>query len=297
MQVRNGDYLTMRSRAFTLIELLVVIAIIAILAAILFPVFAQAKAAAKGTASLSNTKQLLTSTLIYAGDSDDLALPDISWGNGDAYYWYGANWNRISPWSWLLIPYMKNGDILNDPQATPEARGTTPYYVTTAYKPQYGYNYVVWSPTTGATNGVDARWIRNPRSFTAVAAPAETVMYTTRTVTSEVPNEWWYGAGTLITSYGVEPPDCNTIPEYCFTNWGAGGFFTGANYAKNSQVAGAYTGFVSLRKTGNALVAFGDGHSKAMAPGALAAGTNWSFTLNSNSLTVTDRSKYMWDAL
>ena len=53
---------------FTLIELLVVIAIIAILAAILFPVFAQAKVAAKKTSDLSNLKQLITATLIYSND-------------------------------------------------------------------------------------------------------------------------------------------------------------------------------------------------------------------------------------
>jgi prepilin-type N-terminal cleavage/methylation domain-containing protein len=58
-------------RAFTLIELLVVIAIIAILAAILFPVFAQAKEAAKKTVTLSNAKQIGTAFLIYSTDADD----------------------------------------------------------------------------------------------------------------------------------------------------------------------------------------------------------------------------------
>ncbi|MEL4411502.1 prepilin-type N-terminal cleavage/methylation domain-containing protein, partial [Shewanella algae] len=58
-------------RAFTLIELLVVIAIIAILAAILFPVFAQAKAAAKKSACLSNTKQIGTAFNLYLADYDD----------------------------------------------------------------------------------------------------------------------------------------------------------------------------------------------------------------------------------
>lgn len=59
-------------RAFTMIELLVVIAIIAILAAILFPVFASAKEAAMKTACLSNQKQIATGTLIYCADSDDV---------------------------------------------------------------------------------------------------------------------------------------------------------------------------------------------------------------------------------
>jgi len=63
---------TVQRRAFTLIELLVVIAIIAILAAILFPVFAQAKTAAKKTSDLSNMKQIDLATLMYANDSDDV---------------------------------------------------------------------------------------------------------------------------------------------------------------------------------------------------------------------------------
>lgn len=62
----------MPKRAFTLIELLVVIAIIAILAAILFPVFAQAKDAAKKTSALSNVKQSGTSLMIYTTDYDDM---------------------------------------------------------------------------------------------------------------------------------------------------------------------------------------------------------------------------------
>jgi len=71
MYKRNVAYRE-ASRAFTLIELLVVIAIIAILAAILFPVFAQAKAAAKRTASLSNIKQIALGFMQYQIDNDDM---------------------------------------------------------------------------------------------------------------------------------------------------------------------------------------------------------------------------------
>src|SRR5258708_2259929 len=62
-------------KAFTLIELLVVIAIIAILAAILFPVFAQAKEAAKKTSCLSNQKQVALAAMMYVGDYDDTMCP------------------------------------------------------------------------------------------------------------------------------------------------------------------------------------------------------------------------------
>ena len=61
----------MRRSAFTLIELLVVIAIIAILAAILFPVFAQAREAARQTSCLSNTKQFAVATIMYVQDYDE----------------------------------------------------------------------------------------------------------------------------------------------------------------------------------------------------------------------------------
>jgi len=89
-------------RAFTLIELLVVIAIIAILAAILFPVFAQAKIAAKKSVSVSNQKQMGLAELMYMGDYDDTVIS--SWARGfpgDAAFW--------------VQPYMKNLKILIDP--------------------------------------------------------------------------------------------------------------------------------------------------------------------------------------
>src|SRR5271166_6241044 len=77
-----------KSKAFTLIELLVVIAIIAILAAILFPVFAQAKAAAKQTVALSDIKQTSLAAVIYANDYDDTfpGNQGITYDIGFTYY-------------------------------------------------------------------------------------------------------------------------------------------------------------------------------------------------------------------
>jgi prepilin-type N-terminal cleavage/methylation domain-containing protein len=103
--------LIMRKNAFTLIELLVVIAIIAILAAILFPVFAQAKLAAKKTATLSQFKQIGTALQLYASDYDD-GFPTWSeyW-----YMYYVDNANKGSDtidryWDAKLYPYVKTGN-------------------------------------------------------------------------------------------------------------------------------------------------------------------------------------------
>lgn len=125
----------MSRRAFTLIELLVVIAIIAILAAILFPVFAQAKTAAKKTQDLSNQKQLGTAFNIYSADYDDqLPLSGYFFAN---FWWpevngfdtpsdwdaqfvpIGSEYERAMAqvWSNTVLPYMKNIDIYQSPAA------------------------------------------------------------------------------------------------------------------------------------------------------------------------------------
>ncbi|MEZ0327747.1 MAG: type II secretion system protein [Fimbriimonas sp.] len=108
-----------RSRGFTLIELLVVIAIIAILAAILFPVFAQAKAAAKSTSTLSNIKQLGTAVIMYAGDFEDRTPGAFQCGYVTDDIWCGADWwsyesDRFVAWSTNVWPYMKNAQITMD---------------------------------------------------------------------------------------------------------------------------------------------------------------------------------------
>jgi prepilin-type N-terminal cleavage/methylation domain-containing protein/prepilin-type processing-associated H-X9-DG protein len=118
-----------RPRAFTLIELLVVIAIIAILAAILFPVFARAKEAAKRAACLSNLRQLGTSMAMYEGDADD-RMPDrrdlkaslpggyrpwTSWPPSDPR----AGWAAV-----VLHPYTRNDDLWSCDSVRGSAMGT-----------------------------------------------------------------------------------------------------------------------------------------------------------------------------
>jgi prepilin-type N-terminal cleavage/methylation domain-containing protein len=117
-------------RAFTLIELLVVIAIIAILAAILFPVFAQAKLAAKKASDISNLKQIGTSTYLYGGDNDD-QLGDVPVYNAETEsYIFAAR----------LQPYTKNRQIWKNPGSayTP---GSVNYALFDIQKALWGTSY------------------------------------------------------------------------------------------------------------------------------------------------------------
>ncbi len=125
---RNGK------SGFTLIELLVVIAIIAILAAILFPVFAQARAKARQASCISNNKQLSLATIMYTQDYDELYPPAYgfyagAWGSGyigDAPYnsactngVCGPNWTSLMSGMWINViqPYAKNYGLAVCPDA------------------------------------------------------------------------------------------------------------------------------------------------------------------------------------
>lgn len=182
----------MKRRGFTLIELLVVIAIIAILAAILFPVFAQAKAAAKKTQSLSNIKQTATGVKIYQGDNDDV----FPFGSG------GCWWQPIDGgWTWAITPYVKNLQMWQSP-GDPKSKATWPTWMTdpSAINISYAANGLMIESVRGSGNfdtmgGVigmaqgtlqgraDGSCTSNPwmksdhTSDTAVTRPAETIMF------------------------------------------------------------------------------------------------------------------------
>jgi len=141
-----------KRRGFTLIELLVVIAIIAILAAILFPVFAQAKLAAKGAACIGNSKQIALAGIMYSGDVDDQILPSYtlvpsSWESQAA-----GQTQPLSFWNDLLQPYVKSGavttanyqqsfgtGIFHDPAATVAGLNASTVYPGYDYAGRAGY--------------------------------------------------------------------------------------------------------------------------------------------------------------
>jgi prepilin-type N-terminal cleavage/methylation domain-containing protein len=135
-----------RRLGFTLIELLVVIAIIAILAAILFPVFAQAKEAAKKTHDLSNIKNITLAPIMYAGDQDD-NLPWVLWPE------FYSNAVRFQP-------YIKNKDVFRSPGSryakgsynTKQAGNGYGFYMT---RPDSGCMGNLPPSTRGAANWYD----------------------------------------------------------------------------------------------------------------------------------------------
>jgi prepilin-type N-terminal cleavage/methylation domain-containing protein len=138
-------------KAFTLIELLVVIAIIAILAAILFPVFAQAKEAAKGTACLSNARQIGISLKLYLSDFDD-GMP--------IFYAYNSNPAAGQPGhkgvEVELQPYCKNKEVFKSPfdQGGPytslDVPGATTYWK--AYGSSYRFTQCVYTVAAGESS-------------------------------------------------------------------------------------------------------------------------------------------------
>ncbi len=104
----------MGKRGFTLIELLVVIAIIAILAAILFPVFAKAREKARQTSCLSNMRQMGVGTMQYVQDHDE-RFP----------LWYtGPDWDWPNTWRGRIMPYVKNQQVFHCPSHSDFAYGT-----------------------------------------------------------------------------------------------------------------------------------------------------------------------------
>ena len=217
-------------RGFTLIELLVVIAIIAILAAILFPVFAQAKAAAKKTACLSNMKQIGTAVVLYCNDADGYFhksqstttayVNSVPASNG-----FGANTRlrAYTNWPWWYGPYVKSVAVFDCP-VSPD--GTEQLTKTDwGNDGNYGFNY------DGLTRPVN---IPQSRNDTELDDPAGTFVVFDSGDPDPV-------SGTNNWTNLLEALDLN---------------LQGANAWKSLTLECA------VRHTGTTNVAFADGHAK-----------------------------------
>ena len=299
-------------KAFTLIELLVVIAIIAILAAILFPVFAQAKEAAKKTQDLSNVKQLATGTQVYLGDSDDMVpvvhncdtglsggrVTGFCNGVGEAQ----LNWNQVVK-PYIKSPLSRGNSIFKPPVLEADfyqvwGNGGPNYNDTwTTNFTTYGMNLNYLQPNNNCSAGTvlpgaapTGPW-GLPISATRPEAPAETVLL----------------VGTkplvLLSNGAYYPSQYADSPAANGPNSGACGYLGGwgRNSAAEPEGIGGSTGVPRTdtgqfmpRYTGVGTVSFMDGHAKAMKAGQLAAGTDWSFGKRVEEVRITDLSKYLW---
>ncbi len=151
----------MRRNGFTLIELLVVIAIIAILAAILFPVFARAREKARQASCLSNVKQIMLAVLMYTQDYDERLVPGSQMRNGQ---WYD-----------LLAPYTKNMQIWTCPSCKDMASATYSKFL------GYGWNYAEFGYRYNEGEADAAAGRIPPRygwctSLASVEYPAQTIL-------------------------------------------------------------------------------------------------------------------------
>ncbi len=186
----------MKRAAFTLIELLVVIAIIAILAAILFPVFAQAKAAAKKTAALSNVKQNALAVLMYNDDNDDtFAQSAYCLGTPNGYVVPGSGAQVVSAYD-VIVPYTKNKDIYLDP-ADPKAIPWKTLLAGLGLVPMSQASFTLEFASTGLNFGLFEDPAVAPRlgandpvvNYGSLPVPSDTaMMYTARYVKAGEPN-------------------------------------------------------------------------------------------------------------
>jgi len=213
-------------RGFTLIELLVVIAIIAILAAILFPVFAQARDAARKTACLSNMRQMGNALTMYLQDYDETFHKGFGI-NSPAVNGFGLDtsidgWTN---WPWFYGPYVKNVGIFDCP-TSPD--GTESLTVDNwGNDGNYGYNYSGLTRDQGTP----------PRALAEVEAPADVFVFFDAgdTQVRAGDNNW---SGLL------EELDLNL------------------NCDDNQITSGRYSKESALRHAGRVNVVFADGHAK-----------------------------------
>jgi prepilin-type N-terminal cleavage/methylation domain-containing protein/prepilin-type processing-associated H-X9-DG protein len=280
-----------RSRsAFTLIELLVVIAIIAILAAILFPVFAQAREKARAISCMSNMKQESLGAMQYIQDCDEKYPLVHQYSTGTEY----------KTWVFTILPYTKSLELTHCPDSSKNPYGLVyppnAGYVTPYVLPSYSYNATYLNPGGNPMCAdIDAISGGNepygpPISSAGLEAPSSTVLFTdTKIIGDDVGGYYPNDAVEAPASVGPTTTAC----DYPNGGWGTGSFGDDSSISDNT-IDG--TGNFSIRHTKGGNVAFCDGHAKWLTPGKLAAGTDWTPTKADTAISITDLSQYLWSA-
>jgi prepilin-type N-terminal cleavage/methylation domain-containing protein len=217
-------------RAFTLIELLVVIAIIAILAAILFPVFAQAKLAAKKTQTLAQFKQVGLAANIYITDADDvfpLSMTYNSTSNGGVGNWRTGTYTPVpqgwaTGWDTAILINEASSSVFNSIQPYTKNLGVYEGAGLIDFNPGYTQSPINGAPRPAKCNltynGMLHAW-----SATAVAQPSKLPLmlenYKQNTIGGQISN-----------------------PVLCCTNAGPSCRFNAGGYPQTGQVSCAYYG-------------------------------------------------------
>jgi len=264
-----------RTGAFTLIELLVVIAIIAILAAILFPVFAQAREKARGISCLSNTKQLSLGIMMYTQDYDE-TYPIGFISNGS---WGGQNTNFA--WDDVVEPYLKSLQVLvcPDDQGGPFQGSANTWkgwgisYASNGYydenyccSPNWNSGFILDGPMGYGGQG----WLDGgANNIAAMTQPAATILIAEKfNKDCLMDNPGWGNASTA----GIDSVIAGPILDN--TGWGnnlepdgfSGTLPDGGTRNPTAPYPNGANGAVSAYHTQRSNFAFCDGHSKSMIP-------------------------------
>lgn len=254
--------------AFTLIELLVVIAIIAILAAILFPVFAQAKAAAKNAKTISGQKQIGLAFPMYQGDYDDNYQPAGTMnGNGASWATGACNADIGCPsWESLMYPYMKNFQLFaSDFDRIPA--GFDPKFGNIKRSFRVAANVVRGWAGVNTWDGQDYGYA--PTNGSAIPAPGSTVIVTEQRDPEIYQCTWWPGAWSWECAVWAAR-SINTLANTDPVAWGT-----------DTDPNVKYTDGIDFARGDHANYLYCDGHVKSQAKGYLFPGYDQRKNMNS----------------
>lgn len=280
---------TARRRGFTLIELLVVIAIIAILAAILFPVFAQAREKARTASCLSNIKQVALSWQMYIQDYDETMVPAFIYDSSSAPLGFTQVW-----WPKLQDPYVKSWAIYHCPSAPDPSRifsgGPAAWWGNQMRLGNVGYNYLglsIWLDCDPKlTQGVGLASVAKPASTVAFVdsayepAPGQSISNSNR----------GFSVVQAPAQYAAIYPATHTCTYYNGVNGG----WDWPNAATRRPYS---IGWTMDRHTEGMNVGWVDGHAKFMKYQALAAGTNFGPGVAETAVRMTNPDAYLWNDL